>query len=640
MVEDTNVQETDVKSGNAPVESEQKPLFSIEILRLIRDAQKQHGLRHGDFQRYRGYCTRRISRLRKALKLPQGDKRHYKKRDVTVAHLDGATGKVAIAGPSGDERFLYLPLMLAERAWSYAMQLRQEANTEPRKRFHLVNKLRRACIYSLQLQELCSQSHRLDDKTKLEVEAYVACMHGNLHFELGLWQLAAENFKKSQIIYENLVKVIQATSANEEVCDLYRSKIEELKPNLRYCAYNLGSKSDSAATIDEMMLEIRRAQGASSLINLESFKTAQIEGAKLETIEWRNYKIQIRLPEKVRLFLLSLQDLDKSIEQAKTLQNKIDIVETVLIDCKDSIQAAKDDFLKSDSVRKGAAGDSASNAPTVSNNVQLLLAYLNYIRLIRTLERNLYLVAQTKQSLSLENTVADSSDATKKGARPQNLTRLYEIIAQNVLELQQIAGFENDKAYQNEIQNLSIAFKAFRCYYIAMTLVSLFRWKEAVALYERSKNYATDALQNPPAQFNLKQELTTLLKDIESCKFSAHAYSVLADDGSAASNDGLLYLDGSGRKQKSLKSKPLFDRLSHYVEDQQLNSKNPNVYKLTPDIEPIPCKPLFFDLALNFVELPSLDDKIDSPVKKQQQQQGISGFVKGFLGWGSGSGAK
>lgn len=159
--------------------------------------------------------------------------------------------------------------------------------------------------------------------------------------------------------------------------------------------------------------------------------------------------------------------------------------------------------------------------------------------------------------------------------------------------------------------------------------------------YKGSRYYATEALKNPPAQFNLKEELTTLLKDIESCTFSAHAYSVLADDGNtAASNDGLLYLDGSGRKQKSLKSKPLVERLSYYVEDQQLNSRNPNVFKLTPDIEPIPCKPLFFDLALNFVEMPSLSDKIDSPTKKQQQQQGLSGFVKGFLGWGSGSGDK
>lgn len=421
------------------------------------------------------------------MKLPQGDKRHYKKRDVTVGHLDGgATGKAAIAGPSGDERFLYLPLMLAERAWSYAMQLRQESNTEPRKRFHLINKLRRACIYSLQLQELCLASQRLDDKTKLEVEAYVASMHGNLHFELHLWQSAAENFKKSQIIYENLIKVIQATSVDEELCDLYKSKVEELKPNLRFCAYNMGSKSDTAATIDEV-LELRRAQGgAGGLIDLESFKTAQIESANLETIEWRNYKIQIRLPEKVRLFLLSLQDLDKSIEQAKTMQNKIDIIETVLIDCKDSIQATRDEFLKSDASRKGGA--EAGNAATVSNNVQLLLAYLNYIRLIRTLERNLYLVGQTKQSLSLESAVSEGGDSTKKGVRPQNLTRLYEIIAQNITEIQQIAGLETDKTYQTEIQNLSTAFKAFRCYYIAMTLVSLFRWKEAVALYERKQN--------------------------------------------------------------------------------------------------------------------------------------------------------
>lgn len=132
----------------------------------------------------------------------------------------------------------------------------------------------------------------------------------------------------------------------------------------------------------------------------------------------------------------------------------------------------------------------------------------------------------------------------------------------------------------------------------------------------------------------MHDELAQLLKDIESCKFSAHAYSVLADDDTTAvSTDGLLYVDDGARtKSKSLKSKALFDRLAHYVEDPQLNTKNANVFKLTPDIEPIPCKPLFFDLALNFVELPSLDDKIDSP--KKQQEQGISGFVKGFLGWG------
>lgn len=416
------------------------------------------------------------------MKLPQSEKRTHKKRDVTVAHLDGATGKAAIAGPSGDERFLYIPLILAERAWSYAMQLRQESNTEPRKKFHLLNRLRRACKHAVELQLLSDASKRLDKKTKLEVNAYAACMNGYLNFELGLWEKAAENFKQSQIIYENLSKVTQATSGDAELVKLYKGKVDELTPSLRYCAYNMGSK-DGAATIDEV-LEIRRAQGAGSHIDLEAFKMAQLQDANVETIEWRDYKIQLRVPEKVRLFLLSLQDLDKSIEQAKDHQTKIDIIEAVLIDCKDSIQASKDEFLKSDA--KGKSG--ADGTAAISNNVQLLLAYLNYIRLIRTLERNLYLVAQTKQNLSMESGVGDGSkgtDATKKVARPQNLTRLYEIIAQNAIELQQIPGLENDKSYQNEIQNLTVAFKAFRCYYIALTLVTMFRWKEAVALYER-----------------------------------------------------------------------------------------------------------------------------------------------------------
>lgn len=122
----------------------------LPVLHMIKEAQQQHGLRHGDYQRYRGYCTRRIRRLRKALKFPQGDKRHFKRRDVTLGQL---TGKRA------DERFIHIPLISAERAWAYAMQLKQESNTEPRKRFHLISKLRKACVYALQLQELCNVSN-------------------------------------------------------------------------------------------------------------------------------------------------------------------------------------------------------------------------------------------------------------------------------------------------------------------------------------------------------------------------------------------------------------------------------------------------------------------------------------------------
>uniref|UniRef100_A0A0K8TT17 Signal recognition particle subunit SRP68 n=1 Tax=Tabanus bromius TaxID=304241 RepID=A0A0K8TT17_TABBR len=595
MVEDTN-QSKGENNGKAEekLENEAVPgapkIFTVEILKMIKDLQQQHGLRHGDYQRYRGYCSRRVRRLRKALKLPQGDKRHFKRKDVTVVNL---TGKNA------DERFIHIPLMLAERAWSYAMQLRQEANTEQRKKFHLVGKLRKACTYALQLQALCA-ADVCDARTKLETEAYVAWMHGTLQFELSLWKAAAESLKKAQVIYENLAQALP-----EDEQSVYRSKVDELTPSLRYCAYNIGD----GTSIDDL-LELR-AKGLLENLDILVSQTKTQSSESLQTTEWRGRKVTVR-QERVRLFLLSVQEIDKNLEKAANDEAKIELLENILMDCKDAIGAVKDD-IKADPKSRSAGQSTISSA-------QYLLAYLSYIRLTRTIQRNLCLVSQAKTNLEDPN----QKDKTIEGkrVRPQDLTRLYEIILQNVTELQQIAGLEEDTKYQQEAENLLVSFKAFRCYYIALTLVSYKRWKEAVALYERSMKYAVEALKSKPTLFNLQDELNKLIKTIEGCKFSAHAYSVLEDDN----EDSVL----TAKTQKS--SKPLFERLSAYKEDQQLNTRNPNVFKLTPEMKPIPCKPLFFDLALNFVEFPSLDDKLETPAAKKGA--GISGFVKGFLGWG------
>lgn len=49
------------------------------------------------------------------------------------------------------------------------MQLKQEANTEPRKRFHLLSRLRKAVKHAEELERLC-ESNRVDAQTKLEAQ--------------------------------------------------------------------------------------------------------------------------------------------------------------------------------------------------------------------------------------------------------------------------------------------------------------------------------------------------------------------------------------------------------------------------------------------------------------------------------------
>lgn len=49
---------------------------------------------------------------------------------------------------------------------------------------------------------------------------------------------------------------------------------------------------------------------------------------------------------------------------------------------------------------------------------------------------------------------------------------------------------------------------------------------------------------------------------------------------------------------------------------------------MPPDYQALPCKPLFFDLALNHVAFPSLAHRAE------KKQGGITGLVKGWI-WGS-----
>ncbi len=147
---------------------------------MIKESQQQHGLRHGDYERYRSYCSRRLHRLRKTLNFKCGNTRRFQKRDVTADDLSEA-------------KFLLIPLYQAERAWAYSMQLKQEVNSDARKKFHLVNRLRKAVKYANQL-ELLSQSSQCDARTKLEAQGYASIMNGQFNFEVQKWNESLNYF--------------------------------------------------------------------------------------------------------------------------------------------------------------------------------------------------------------------------------------------------------------------------------------------------------------------------------------------------------------------------------------------------------------------------------------------------------------
>ncbi|XP_030582671.1 signal recognition particle subunit SRP68 [Archocentrus centrarchus] len=584
---EAKVSPADENKGNLPDGG-----LGLEILQIIKESQQQHGLRHGDYQRYRGYCSRRLRRLRKTLGFKMGNRHKFVGKKITVEMLS-------------DNRYLLLVLMEAERAWSYAMQLKQEANTEPRKRFHLLARLRKAAKHSEKLEKLC-ESPRVDAKTKLEAQAYTAYLTGMVEFELQEWKQAMEAFNKCKTIYEKL-----ASAFTEDLAVLYRQRVDEISPNIRYCAYNIG---DQNAINDLMQMRLTGGGGGMMAEKLEALITQARtkQAATMSEVEWRGRTVPVKI-DKARVFLLGLADNEAAIAQAANEETKEHLYETLLAECRDTIQAVKEE-LKTEAKQRERSSDADSGKVS---NLQYLHSYLTYIKLCTLVKRN-ESMAHTLQAKLKEPEV----DENKRGPRPQDLIRLYDIILQSLAELSTLQGLEDDHTFQKEVSLKTLVYKAYRCFFIAQSYVLVKKWSEALVLYERVLKYAKE-VQSKAKSFNnsLKDlpDVQELIAEVSAEKYSLQAAAIL-------DTDEIVEVP----QQQVKDNTPLCDHLENFRLDPTLVGKQPNLVQFPPDFQPIPCKPLFFDLALNHVAFPPLDDKVE-----QKGKGGLTGYIKGIFGFGS-----
>ncbi|XP_054160646.1 signal recognition particle subunit SRP68-like [Oppia nitens] len=565
--------EIDVSSGdcidlvvNHTTDVSHKDSISFEILHVVKETQSQHGLKHGDYHRYRQYCSRRLNRLRRSLNYVQSSgkaRSTYQPKLVTNQLVTEA--KTAKKDPI---RYLMIPLMCAERSWAHAMQLKQEANTEPRKKFHMMRKYKKAVNYGNSLQTICNtEPTKCDARTKLEASAYASYLTGLFYFETEEWIKASEFLKKAQTIYEKLFQTI----ADEEVAAHYKQRCDEIKPTLRYCAFNIGDQNIGAQDLSRMQSEVNEMDDQLLVNKLDQLilQAREKQSVTLSEIQWLGKTISIK-QEKIRTFLLLIQDL--VIGSAKVSQ-----IEKIIFECRDCLQLLRE----------------------TNQEKSLLFNYLSYLRLDLTIGRNLQLI----------KTLQNSSE----------MIRPFEIIIGSFNEMQslpleQFYGSSNAlDLFNKQIEAKITTFKAFRCYHIGNFNKN--NWKESVALLHRSTQYCKDAINDPNTTNEMKSELKQLMSKSESEKFTLYANNLMKDELS------------SETKVKTNKDiPPLISRLDTYYEDSELLTGNSSLAEFPPQFKAIPCKPLFFDLALNHIKFPSLETETNP------KNTGITGFVKGWLG--------
>lgn len=270
------------------LESSPKMIIDLPVLELIKDLQSQHGLKYENYRRYRSYCSRKLHRLRRSLNVHQGISASAKARHQRGRKLMDVSNQMVLdAGEKNQEyaeRMLIIPLCLAERAWSYAMQLKQEVSDQPRRRFHLIRRLKKATEHAQRFEKLCHDPDGpCSERTKRESVAYAAYITGLYELECCDWMKSKENLNKALTIYITLsVSIIK-----EEVLEQYRQRIEELRASLRYCQFNIGvhESKDILVKLPNQLqfhdLAYRHAIVAQNQVSTPEHK--KIEEVKLET---------------------------------------------------------------------------------------------------------------------------------------------------------------------------------------------------------------------------------------------------------------------------------------------------------------------------------------------------------------------
>mmetsp|Transcript_94880 Transcript_94880/g.152983 ORF Transcript_94880/g.152983 Transcript_94880/m.152983 type:complete len:613 (-) Transcript_94880:378-2216(-) len=570
--------------------------FNLPVLKIIVEGQGLHGLRYGDYQRYRQYCARRMQRLRKGLNFVHWETGKGKSKFVQ---------RVIEEDTVVDERYLQLVLHKAERSWAYAMQLRDPPGGVPgREVHHMARLLAKAVKHSAHLESLARS--KADDRSVLESEAYASWMAGTLFVEQEKWDFALQKLSRCRTVYDEMQN--HAPSGPDK--DMYQKRVDELDPLIRYCRYNVsregGGRDLEADSL--VLMEIGRSAAGGDMLRGKVEKsladTRLKQAASGHEIEWLGEKIKIENPS-IHQHILAAEGLQYELDQMLTMEDKIAAYDKIFMALDNAKSCIRDDISKN--LQKGAQGDESltTTLQQVRNKVQA--AVLN-----RTRERDLLLVEQLQVKLQAVSGAGDRKQQERKATKPEDLVKMFETLLNATEELAAIPGIKEHAAMAKLCAARTLMFKAWRVMYLGVSYLAIQRFAQAFALFARCEQ-----LEKVARQRLHETDARDAVDDVWLDKLNTAARLAKAETRAAATTFAATASTSSASaasdysSMKLLAATPLSTRLSNYDAAVFGDGKAPKLVDFPPPIEAVACKPVLFDLALNKAQYPDLTSRCE-----------------------------
>lgn len=554
-------------------------------------------------------------------------------------------------------RFIDLLLLTSERAWALAMHMKSTRSAESgaqgvtgSTKSHIHSRLHKASTYAGHLVELLKNTEitKATPEALLEARAYYVSLRGAIEFEKQSWEDCLREYSEARFIYTTLA---QTRGPKQE--DLFRDLLNAtIDPSIRYAAYQL--KLPRTASIDTIISRYvpKNSEFVRRILKehpdaLDDPATAQKKTPSgnaenvPRTIEWRSRVVNLEdaataqalaavsnAASRLSAFLTSNPDAAP--------QDKAGAYDEVLIPSQDAVDATKTaiDELSAEGVSQGDRRMQALQITRTAVNYALVGWRIGRNRILCGKQDGALLEPEThKKPRKNDNTTTKTQEEStgRKLTRLRERVVLYDSTLQSLDSVRELPGVAADQKFVEELEAKRAYFAALRCLAIARSHALLSETKNALSLLSRALEYSTRASPRTPSSQTTDEKPPNL--EITPTQAS-NLHSLLQN--LVAQHRALVELHNieSASIDKSTSSiAPLIERLDEYP------SYDVDLTKLVtypPKIEPIPVKPLFLDVAFNYIDYPGRTRKVDEKAVNgvSEGPRGGEEKKKGWFGFG------
>lgn len=336
------------------------------------------------------------------------------------------------------------------------------------------------------------------------------------------------------------------------------------------------------------------------------------------TITWRGRKANI-VDAAIGQALVSLESattkLNEALPAASSTKDRANAYDDVAICTQDAADATRRaiEELEKEGVDEGDARMQDLRVTNLAVNYDLIAWRVGRYRVLIGTDDGLTFPANPPQRPKRarkdgKEWVSREEPTGRKLARLRERVALYDAVLQSIDSIKDLRGAARDTSFVAELDGQRAYYQALKCLNLSHSHAFLSTPRQALALCNRALSLAAQAASSPkpaasssdaPKLVVSDSQAQTLKQNLEN--LTLHYRGLVALSQLSSSSD-------AASKANLTNAAPVVERLNEYPSSGSVDLAN--LVTWPPKLKPVPVKPLFLDVAWNYVEYPGQQKKV------------------------------